>query len=151
MFSILRKAIVLTLTAVGGIVLWNAFDLPGRVGLSRPVVSAEPQVSSQETQAEQPPDRSTASGYRLIIWAAFVLLLPVVTAPLASRVIGKESNTANLLLLSGYTGLDVIAAYVVLGVHVGGILSAILHLIALLGAFAYNLWICGMLARLQNR
>jgi hypothetical protein len=64
-------------------------------------------------------------------------------------VLGRRSNAANVLLLFGYTGLDVLAAYLVDGVHVGGIVSGVFCLIGLLAVFAYNLWICAYLASVR--
>ena len=95
--------------------------------------------------------RQAPAGQRLLVWVLFVLLLPVVTAPLAGRVIDRQSNTANVLLLFGYTGLGILAAYIVNGVHVGSIWSALLYLLGLLAIFAYNLWMCAFIASLRSK
>ena len=62
----------------------------------------------------------------------------------------QESNTAILVPLFGYTGLDVLAAWLVGGIQIGSIWSGVAYLIALLAVFAYNLWVCSLLVRFQQ-
>ena len=100
--------------------------------------------------AQEGPADSFTLGHRLVAVSLFILLAPVLTAPLANRVLDRRSNTGNLLLLFGYTGLDMLVVHVVGGFSVGGIVSAIAYMIGLLAVFSYNLWICAFLARLRR-
>ena len=151
MFAMLRRVIVLGLIAAGSVAAWEAGGLRSQLGPNEP----PPTPAARTTRpAEQPTAQSAISGtagQRFLAWAVFVLVMPVVTAPLAGRILGKQSNAANILLLFGYTGLDVLAAHLVGSIHVGGLLSGIGYLIGLLGVFSYNLWICAFLARLQQQ
>jgi hypothetical protein len=152
MFALLRKTITLGVMVGSTILVWETIALPGRLGLSVPRAIATPPEQSPANVSGSPSGRSWAAtapaGQRFLAWALFVLLTPVVTAPLAVRVLGRQSNTGNVLLVLGYTGLSVLAAYVVGGMHVAGIWSAVGYLIALLGVFTYNLLICAFLSRL---
>ena len=149
MFRILTTIGFATVTSV---FVWS-LRTPGRSLIHSKRYELETKVASQSTanvaQQEQKSTQLT-SGQRIVVLALFVLLTPVITAPLANRILDSKSNTANLLLLFGYMGLDVLAAHIVGGVCVRGILSAILCMAALLVAFSYNLWICAYLARLRQ-
>jgi len=147
----LRKLVILGLVVAGGAVVWMTNSL------NKHSVSIQPNESKVQSESGsidgsslEQEEKSQLTGQRLLALALFILLAPVVTAPLANRLLDKQSNTANLLLLFGYTGLDIMAAYMVGAVSVGGILSAIVYLIALLAVFSYNLWICAFLARLRQ-
>ena len=151
MLAILRRVIVLGLIAAGSVAAWEAGGLRSQIGPNETPATTAARTTSP---AEQPSPRSVipgSPGQRFLAWAVFVLVTPILTAPLAGRVFGKQSNAANVLLLFGYTGLDVLAAHLVGGIHVGGLLSGIGYLIGLLAVFSYNLWICAFLARLQQQ
>lgn len=151
MLAIFRRVIVLGLIAAGSVVAWEAGVFRSQLGPNE----APPTPAAHTTSpAEQPSAQSAipgTPGQRFLAWAVFVLVTPILTAPLAGRVLGKQSNAANVLLLFGYTGLDILAAHLVGGVHVGGLLSGIGYLIGLLAVFSYNLWICAFLARLREQ
>lgn len=170
MFKLIRKIMVLSVVAVASIALWEAgkvtdlakqhipdsFHLPF-LAQSETQTEADDEKKTVGQQQQQVPEvaekdeRETASGLRWLAWAVFVLLLPVVTGPLAGHIIDKESNAANVVMLFGYTGLGILALHFVCGVQVVGILSAVLYLVGLLALFAYNLWICGFIAGLRER
>lgn len=150
MLASLRRVMILGLVAAGSVMAWEVGGLRSQFGPKEPPTTSAPHTT---TSPELPPVRSVipgTPGQRFLAWALFVLVTPILTAPLAGRILGKQSNTANVLLLFGYTGLDVLAAYLVDGIHVGGLLSGIGYLIGLLAVFCYNLWICAFLARLQE-
>ena len=155
MFVFFRQIVLVAVVAAASIVFWEASDLRSQLlrrDVRPPAFGAAPTASplpANEAQGSAPIIPGSA-GQRFVAWALFVLLLPVITAALATRVFQQQSNTANLVLLFGYTGLDVLAAYLVGGIHVGGVLSGIGYLAALLAVFAYNVWICGFLAKLTE-
>ena len=148
----LRKLVILGLVVAGGAVVWMTNSI-SKYSISIPPDKSEVQSESNgiDSLSLKQEDKSQLKvGHKILAVAIFVLLIPVVTAPLANRLLDKQSNTANLVLLFGYTGLDVLAAYMIGVVVVGGIVSAIGYLIALLAVFSYNLWICAFLARLRK-
>lgn len=158
MLGMIRRLIVTGLTVAAGIWMWE--NVKSRVpdGLAerfREVTGSEPVASGD---ASGPNERSQRTrlvpgtlGQRFLAWAIFVLLMPVVTAPLAGRVFARESNAANMALVFGYTGLGVLAAYFVDFIHVGGLFLGIAYLAGLLAVFCYDLWICALLAKLRER
>ncbi len=155
MFAVLRQTIVLLVVAAASIVFWETSDLRTRLlQMDRaPAQPAGDQPAPPPPVEQLPASRSLvpgSAGQRFVAWALFVLLLPVVSAPVAARVFQQESNTANLVLLFGYTGLDVLAAWLVGGIQIGGLLSGIAYLMALLAVFMYNAWVCGLLIKLQQ-
>lgn len=167
MFSLIRKAVTLVIVAAGSIALWESGILPNlaekgvpsiadNVAMAQSAIKKtgqnDPKAQSDEiARTEDAETGGMKSGQRLIVWVLFVVLLPVLTAPLAGRIIDQESNAANVLMLFGYTGLDVLTAHVINLLHVTGVLSAILFLTGLLAVFAYNLWICGFVAGLRKK
>lgn len=168
MFKLIRKFMILVVVAVTSVALWETGKVTELAKQHIPDSFRLPSLAQSETQTEadagrgnadqqqqatevaEQNERETTSGPRWLAWAVFVLLLPIVTAPLAGRIIDKESNTANVVMLFGYTGLGILALHFVCGVQVVGLLSAVLYLVGLLALFAYNLWICGFLAGLRK-
>jgi hypothetical protein len=90
--------------------------------------------------------QSRAWWARLGVWLAAAGLLPVAAAPLARRVLARESNAANAALLGGLTLLDAAAAWLLLGAA-GGTAAVILVVLGALAAGAYNFVICDRLAQ----
>jgi hypothetical protein len=151
MLFVFRRVLFLAFTLVVALMVLETTSLRGRLGLTKrsaPAVQGGGRPTT--TSAAGTTARRAPAGLRFLIWALFVLLAPVVTAPLAGRVLKKQSNAANAVLLFGYTGLDVLAAHVVLGVRVASIWTALAYLVGLLGVFTYNLWTCAFLAKLSN-
>jgi len=148
MWSLMRTALTLAVLAAGSMLAADALRDRGAVD------SKPSQVSSNERAGAQPPASTSlipgTLGQRFLVWTLFVLVAPVLTAPVAMRVLAKESNAANVVLLFGYTGLDALAAFVAGGVHVDGVISGALYLTTLLVVFAYNLWMCAFLSKLQK-
>jgi hypothetical protein len=148
----LRKLIIICLTVVSSIIVWETIDFEKHTVLARPIapkIQSGPSAPDNLSLRYEEKTQLTV-GQRLVVLALFILLAPVITAPLANRILDKQSNIANLLLLFGYTGLDILAAYMVGAASIGGIWSTIVHLVALLAVFSYNLWICAFLARLRQ-
>ena len=147
----LQKLVILGMSFVGGIAIWETGKL--QHSMSHPGIDTQIQAESDPAiRSIKEPEQETriTTGQSLITLALFILLAPVITAPLANRILDRHSNTANLLLLFSYTGLDILAAHMVGNISIGGILSAIVYLAALLAVFSYNLWICAFLARLRR-
>ncbi len=57
----------------------------------------------------------TSLGWRLVGWAVFVLLLPLVTAPLLFRALKRESNLVNALSLFTLTAVSAASLWLLLG------------------------------------
>lgn len=130
MLVLLRKALAMCTFAVATLVLWG--------------------IDSWQSHLSAPTTGGGTLGTRLLTWVIVVALAPVATAPLSVHVLKVGSNTANVLLLFGYTGLDVLAAFLIVEVHPGGVFASAAYLALLLSVFCYNLWILAFLARLQK-
>lgn len=87
---------------------------------------------------------------RVVLWVMFVLLLPVVTAPLIRRVTVEDSNALNLGLLVVYTALGVAAAWGLTGFWVPSWWTALALLLALGACAAYNFKIATILDELRR-
>jgi len=147
-----RILMLIGLTTIASFSAWQNDIREGQVSkiqMSSVVVQCHREVRNVLAAQEGPADSFTL-GHRLVAVSLFILLAPVLTAPLANSVLDRRSNTGNLLLLFGYTGLDMLVVHVVGGFSVGGIVSAIAYMIGLLAVFSYNLWICAFLARLRR-
>lgn len=151
MFAIGRRGATIAISCLLAYAAWGINDL------LRPDVPTETAVeNAQDSEAHFPPWcpewlASKTSGQRFVMWALFVGIVPIGTAPLAFRVLGTQSNVANAFVLAGYTSLGIAAAYTVGGVRIGGVLSGLFYLIGLLTVFTYNLWICAFIARLHEK
>lgn len=77
-------------------------------------------------------------GTKLIIWLCIVLLLPMVTVVFVRRVLDEESNAATFLLLAGYTALDTLAAWILIGAVNIGIWPALILIGGAVLAGVYN-------------
>lgn len=157
MFVLIRKTLTIVIIAAGSIVLWESAvpsgfkqDITAETA-GQEVETLNDDVRGDEIGAGFRDSGGMNIGQRLIIWVLFVILLPIVTAPLSGRITDRESNAANVLMLFGYTGLGIFAAHAVNLLRVTGLLTSILFLMTLLAVFAYNLWICGYVAGLREK
>ncbi len=75
---------------------------------------------------------------RILVWAAFTLLLPLVSAPLVLRLTAMESNMINLGMLLGYTAADVAFAAFLTGFRIASPWVSALLLLALAAGAFYN-------------
>jgi hypothetical protein len=78
------------------------------------------------------------AGSRILVWAAFTLLLPLVSAPLVLRLTAMESNIINLGMLLGYTAADVAFAAFLTGFRIASLWVSALLLLALAAGAFYN-------------
>src|SRR4028118_12136 len=92
--------------------------------------------------------RSAAIGTvgRLIAWVLVVLLLPWATYFITTAVARRESNAAGVLLVAGYTIADILAGALLLGTGWTGTTAAIVGVVGLLIAVAYNILACDWIA-----
>ncbi len=81
---------------------------------------------------------SIGAGWRLLIWLAVALALPLAAYPVARAALEQESNLFTFLLLFAMTALDVLAALVLLGFAVRTVWIALLVLAALAASGLYN-------------
>lgn len=86
-------------------------------------------------------------GSKLVIWLLFVLVLPFLTIPLIRRVLREDSNAAIFLILSGYTALDTLAAWLLMGGGDLGIWPALLLIAGAAAAGLYNYVACAAIRK----
>ncbi|MGO8678750.1 MAG: hypothetical protein ACLQVX_23140 [Limisphaerales bacterium] len=87
---------------------------------------------------------------RLLVWGVIVLLLPVFTISFIRAMVRKESNRANGFTLGVYTGADALLAYLLLGAGVSSVLSALLFVLVVGIAFAYNVFIMTFALKMEQ-
>jgi hypothetical protein len=75
---------------------------------------------------------------RIFLWILFVALLPLASLALVKRVLRKQSNVHNGLLLAGYTGVGLFAALALTGFYISGFWVWALLFLALACACLYN-------------
>jgi hypothetical protein len=109
---------------------------------SEPIVTGEAHVRSALGGASEVPltwkQAIVRTGWSLIIWTLFTLLLPVLGAGVLHKLLEKESNWVNLVMLVGLTLLNLLVALALMGFSVAGILESLLILVAFLAAGVYN-------------
>jgi hypothetical protein len=152
MFFMLRKRIMLALTALASIAVWEqAKTWESAI----PLLGDKPAVAQSLAPAMATPAAKTAgwpnTGERVVLGVLFVVLVPVLTAGIAGRVMARGSNGANLAMLLLYTTLDVLAAYALSGgFGIQGTATALGCLLGLAVMLAYNLWILSTQASLRE-
>ncbi|MCI0340137.1 MAG: hypothetical protein L0216_03115 [Planctomycetales bacterium] len=77
-------------------------------------------------------------GWRLLLWLALTLGLPLATYPVAKRLLEREKNAVNVATWLGYTGADVGAALALTGFETPGFLGTVMLLLALGLSLFYN-------------
>ncbi len=87
---------------------------------------------------------------RLLAWGVIVLLLPVFTVSFIRAMVRKESNRANAFTLGIYTAADALLAYLLLGAGLGSWLSALLFVLVVGLAFAYNVFIMTFALKMEQ-
>ena len=98
---------------------------------------------------EDGPSR-VASLQRLLAWGVIVLLLPVFTISFIRAMVRKASNRANGFTLGVYTAADALLAYLLLGAGVASLLSALLFVLVVGMAFAYNVFIMTFALKMEQ-
>ena len=78
----------------------------------------------------------------VLIWLAFVLVLPWATFFITPWVVSKESNTAAALMLLGYSLADVIVAFLLIGGLPGDVIAWFVLVLGFLSAGVYNFKAC---------
>lgn len=96
------------------------------------------------------PVQRMAWARRLFIWAAIVLLLPVLTISFIRTMVRKGSNRSNAFTLGIYLAVNVLMALVMLEVGFSSWFSAALFLLLAGLAFAYNVSIMTFALRLET-
>ncbi len=78
-----------------------------------------------------------------LAWIGFVLVLPWATFFVTKWVVSKDSNAAAALMLAGYTLLDVVVAFWLIGSVSGhNTLTWVVLLLGFLSAGIYNFKVC---------
>ena len=94
--------------------------------------------------------RGTNRLTRLAVWLLFAGLLPWVTAPATRRVLERKSNRASFILLTVYTGLDLLLAFALAGFRVVGPRNGLVLAVLLLLCAGYNFWACERIAERER-
>ena len=92
----------------------------------------------------------SSKGRRIFIWAAFTILLPLVTIPMIRRLISEESNLMNLAMLLAYTTVDMILALLLTGFWIPTIWTAAILILALAGSGYYNFRVASLVESMSH-
>jgi len=92
----------------------------------------------------------SSKGRRIFIWVLFTLLLPLITVPLIRRLVAVDSNLLNLVLLLGYTLLDMFVAVLLTGFWIPTLWTAVMLLFALVASGYYNFRIASFIEQMKH-
>ncbi|MFH0909594.1 MAG: hypothetical protein V1929_12610 [bacterium] len=87
---------------------------------------------------------------RLLIWLAFVALLPWATAFATQWALERKSNFTSFIVVSAYTVIDLAAALALTGFSVAGGGPWLKFLTAFAVAAGYNFWACERIAECET-
>ena len=87
---------------------------------------------------------------RLFGWAIAVLLLPVFTIAFIRTMVRKESNRTNVFVLSIYTLVDALLAWLLVGMTFGSWPVALVFIFAIIMAIIYNIRIMSFAVGLEG-
>ena len=87
---------------------------------------------------------------RLLMWAVFILLLPIFTIGYLRAVVRKRSNRANGITLGIYTFVGVALAFMLLGVGFAGFWAILGLLVTLIICLLYNVAMMSYALRLEE-
>jgi hypothetical protein len=85
--------------------------------------------------------------WRILGWILFAALFPLAVMPVTRRIIAKESNMTNLLMLLSYTLITFAAALALTGFYIRAVWTIIFLLAALFLSGFYNLWVANQVER----
>ena len=87
---------------------------------------------------------------RLLLWATACIMLPLLLAPLIRRVTVRESNALNLLLLAGFVFANLMLGLAIVGVELRTTVGALVLVVMILLAVAYNYAVCTRIDELSR-
>lgn len=93
---------------------------------------------------------SSSRWMRCLLWFLAAIFTPLVTYKLAWAVLAKGRNDYNAMLIAGYTALDTLLAWILLGFSTSGFVASALFIMALLGSGAWNFLILDELEDMRH-
>ena len=93
---------------------------------------------------------SVSATSRFIGWVLFALLFPIVLIPITRRIIAKESNAANLIMLLIYICITFICALFLMAFQADSLWKVALLILALVSTGIYNYWVANTVERLAK-
>jgi len=106
--------------------------------------------ASAVTAAIQDVARSFPLFRRLLGWLVAVLLLPVFTIAFIRAMVRKGSNKANAFVLSVYTVVDALLAWLLVGAALNSWFSVVIFIAAVVAALLYNVRVMTLALRLEE-
>lgn len=111
-------------------------------------------IESPHTTAISASVKETSQSFpwfqRLFGWLITVLLLPVFTLAFIRTMVSKGSNKTNAFVLSIYTAVDALLAWLLVGAALRSWFTILVFIVAVLAAFLYNVWIMTYALRLEE-
>jgi hypothetical protein len=93
---------------------------------------------------------SSSRWTRVLIWFLVAIFAPLITYKLAWAVLAKERNDYNAMLVTGYTAVDVLLAWILLGFTMSGFVAFSLFVLALIGSGTWNFLILDELEDMRH-
>jgi len=87
---------------------------------------------------------------RFLYWVIIVLLLPVFTIGFIRTMVQKKSNRSNAFVLSVYTLIDALFAWLLVGAALNSWFIVVIFIMATAVAFLYNVRIMSFVVRLEE-
>ena len=93
---------------------------------------------------------SSSRWVRGLLWFLVAIFAPLVSYKFAWAILAKQRNDYNALLIAGYTALDTLLAWILLGFTMSGFLAFSLFVLALLGSATWNFLILDELEDMRH-
>ena len=93
---------------------------------------------------------SSSRWTRVLIWFLVAIFAPLITYKLAWAVLARERNDYNAMLVAGYTAVDALLAWILLGFTMSGFVAFSLFVLALIGSGTWNFLILDELEDMRH-
>lgn len=115
------------------------------------VYDSSKSIGANLASAEMQEQTQSIPGYlRLLGWVLIVLLLPIFTISFIRTMLAKRSNSTNFFVLSIYTIIDTVLAFLMVGATLASTWTVIIFCCAIAAAFMYNISIMSFALKLEE-
>jgi len=87
---------------------------------------------------------------RVLIWFLTTIFAPLVSYKIAWAVLAKQRNDYNTFLIAGYTFIDTLLAWILIGFTTSGFMASSLFIMALIGSGVWNFLILDELEDMRH-
>jgi len=134
---------------------WQGYSFVKSTSEQLHLLPGSEQVQVEQSQSDQPAPSATVAaiqrihpGRRILYWLVIYLLLCFTGVPLIRRMLARESNLANAVLIVIYSGLGFLLAFVFAAFQFTWFI-AIMLVLALAFSAAMIIWLAGELEKIR--